>query len=90
MPRICPSCDGEVPQRTTGRPATYCSTACRQAAHRAKARARTAIERAAEARAGAARDIEHALAVLHQARDALAVPLPAGQAGHGRHRRRRW
>ncbi|QIS21713.1 TetR/AcrR family transcriptional regulator [Nocardia terpenica] len=35
----CPICDGPLRQPRTGRPARYCSAACRQKAHRRRARA---------------------------------------------------
>lgn len=75
MPRICPSCDGTLPHRSTGRPAVYCSQQCRQAAHRARQRARTAAEHAAWVRAAMVRELDHAAQVLQQARALLDGPL---------------
>ncbi|MGW0247062.1 TetR/AcrR family transcriptional regulator [Nocardia goodfellowii] len=39
-PARCPVCAASVPRSTTGRPARYCSAACRQKAHRRRSRAR--------------------------------------------------
>jgi hypothetical protein len=44
--RPCPTCGGPVQQRWQGRPALYCGTPCRQAAHRARLAAARAAETA--------------------------------------------
>jgi hypothetical protein len=78
--RSCQACGTELPARATGRPATYCSTSCRQGAHRAKQRARASAERAAAAREAMARDLEEALGMLHKAAGLLAEPRRAAEA----------
>ncbi len=40
-PRACPRCGESVPSRGTGRPATWCSPACRRAAYEERRAART-------------------------------------------------
>jgi hypothetical protein len=79
--RSCPTCGAELPARSTGRPATYCSTSCRQSAHRARQRAQATAARGAEARADMTLNLECALAELQAARDALAEPLDTAPAG---------
>ena len=73
--RSCPVCGGELPSRTTGRPAVYCSKRCRQAASRAKIRARNAADHATRLRAHMVADLDEALSTLDQARVLLAGPV---------------
>ena len=69
------ACGGELPARQTGRPATYCSTRCRQAAHRARQRAAAAVQHTTWMRASISRDVDRALEVLQQVRGLLAAPI---------------
>ncbi|MER6175676.1 hypothetical protein [Streptosporangium sp. NPDC001681] len=59
----CPVCANPITPARTGRPARYCSTPCRQAAHRARRRAEATLQQAAWQRRQLARDIER-LAVV--------------------------
>lgn len=71
----CPVCGGELPSRTTGRPAVYCGKRCRQAANRAKHRAQVSARHAAWLRSAMERDLKAAHAALYEIEHLLAEPL---------------
>lgn len=93
-PARCLACGTTLPRRATGRPATYCSTAHRQAVHRARKRAQAAAERAAILRASArnkAKTLNELLAGELQAileePIRCAEPITVASARTGRHGR---
>ncbi|MFB9681690.1 hypothetical protein [Streptosporangium vulgare] len=59
----CPVCGSPIASARTGRPARYCGTPCRQAAHRATRRAEAALQQAAWQRRQLTRTVER-LAVV--------------------------
>ncbi|GAA2406461.1 hypothetical protein GCM10010404_75730 [Nonomuraea africana] len=76
-PVSCPVCSTPIAQARTGRPARYCGTPCRQAAHRARRRPTETASRAARLRERLADDA----AAARQLADELAAALPTVDGG---------
>ncbi|MFE3454954.1 hypothetical protein ACFXJ8_39130 [Nonomuraea sp. NPDC059194] len=76
----CPVCGGPIEQARTGRPARYCGTPCRQAAHRARRRTAEAAAHAAWLRGRLAADLARARQLAAELATALA-DIPAGVDG---------
>ncbi|NAS27476.1 hypothetical protein GT755_38145 [Herbidospora sp. NEAU-GS84] len=67
--RQCPVCRASITAATTGRPARYCGTPCRQAAHRARRRAAEAARAVDWTRQRLAADLDR----IRQLTDKLAA-----------------
>ncbi|MEU4704771.1 hypothetical protein [Nonomuraea dietziae] len=76
----CPVCGARIEQARTGRPARYCGTPCRQAAHRARRRAVEAARHAAWLRGRLAADLARAQEFAAELAAALAT-IPSGVDG---------
>lgn len=76
----CPVCNAPIEQARTGRPARYCGTPCRQAAHRARRRTAEAASHAAWVRGRLAADLPLARELAAELAEAVAT-LPANVDG---------
>ncbi|MGW4476777.1 hypothetical protein ACWENQ_44595 [Nonomuraea sp. NPDC004354] len=72
----CPVCGTAIGQPRTGRPARYCGTPCRQAAHRARRRTTEAASHAAWLRGHLAADLARACELGAELAAALDTPRP--------------
>ncbi|MEU4549974.1 hypothetical protein [Nonomuraea dietziae] len=80
----CPVCGAAIGQARTGRPARYCGTPCRQAAHRGRRRITETAKRAAGLRDRLTAEVTSARQLAAELAQALeAIPAAGGVDGRG-------